>query len=242
MPPRQLFNNFLILATVLAHKKAEMDFFLSAGIALGLSAGYSPGPLNTLLISQALRHGAKEGLKVAMAPFITDLPIILISVAALSRLSGSRTILGAISIVGGLVLIYLAYSSFKTDKIDVDVNAAEARSLSKGTLVNFLSPHPYLFWLTIGVSECGGRLGPRRFDRGRISRRLLRLPSRKQSFSGLCSGSVEAITLRAGLPLGYADFGRSSVGSGFYVVEGRDGFAGGAVAVAERNSSWRRMR
>jgi threonine/homoserine/homoserine lactone efflux protein len=141
----------LIPATALEHKKAEMDFFLSAGVALGLSAGYSPGPLNTLLISQALRHGAKEGLKVAMAPFITDLPIILISVAALTRLSGSRAILGAISIVGGLVLIYLAYSSFKTDKIDVDVDAAEARSLSKGTLVNFLSPHPYLFWLTIGA-------------------------------------------------------------------------------------------
>jgi threonine/homoserine/homoserine lactone efflux protein len=128
-----------------------MDFFLSAGIALGLSAGYSPGPLNTLLISQALRHGAKEGLKVAMAPFITDLPIIVVSVFGLTRLSGSRAIMGVISIVGGLVLIYLAYSSFRTDKIDVDVDATDARSLSKGTLVNFLSPHPYLFWLTIGA-------------------------------------------------------------------------------------------
>lgn len=128
-----------------------MDIFLGAGIALGLSAGFSPGPLTTLVISHALQHGVREGLKVAMAPFVTDLPIILVSVFALTRLRNSQEILGVISIVGGLVLIYLAYASFRTHKVDTDVDPSQARSLSKGTLVNFLSPHPYLFWLTIGA-------------------------------------------------------------------------------------------
>ncbi|MBI5570492.1 MAG: LysE family translocator [Desulfomonile tiedjei] len=130
-----------------------MDVFLSAGIALGLSAGFSPGPLTTLVISQALQHGVKEGLKVAMAPFVTDLPIILVSVFALTQLRNSQEILGLISIVGGLVLIYLAYACFRTDKVEMGGDAAQARSLSKGTLVNFLSPHPYLFWLTIGAPK-----------------------------------------------------------------------------------------
>jgi threonine/homoserine/homoserine lactone efflux protein len=124
---------------------------LSAGIALGLSAGFSPGPLTTLVITQALQHGAKEGLKVAMAPFITDLPIVLVSVYVLTLLRDSQTILGLISILGGLVLIYLAYMSFTADKIAVDVGAAQPRSLGKGTLVNFLNPQPYLFWVTIGA-------------------------------------------------------------------------------------------
>lgn len=128
-----------------------MDIFLSAGIALGLSAGFSPGPLTTLVISQALQHGAKEGLKVALAPFVTDLPIILVSVFALTQVRSSQTILGLISILGGLVLIYLAYLSFTVDKIDVDVNATEPRSLGKGALVNVFNPQPYLFWLTIGA-------------------------------------------------------------------------------------------
>ena len=128
-----------------------MDVFLSAGIALGLSAGFSPGPLTTLVITQALQHGVREGLKVAMAPFVTDLPIILVSLFALTRLSNSREFLGLISILGALVLIYLAYACFRTKKIDTEVDANQARSLSKGTLVNFLSPHPYLFWLTIGA-------------------------------------------------------------------------------------------
>jgi threonine/homoserine/homoserine lactone efflux protein len=128
-----------------------MDVFLGAGIALGLSSGFSPGPLTTLVISQALQHGAKEGLKVALAPFVTDLPIILISVFALTQVRNSHTILGLISILGGAVLTYLAYESFKTDKLDVDVSAAPPRSLGKGTLVNFFNPQPYLFWLTIGA-------------------------------------------------------------------------------------------
>jgi len=128
-----------------------MDIFLSAGIALGLSAGFSPGPLTTLVISQALQHGAKEGLKVALAPFVTDLPIILVSVFALAQLRNSQTILGLISIFGGLVLIYLAYVSFKTNRVDVDVNEAQPRSLGKGALVNVFNPQPYLFWLTIGA-------------------------------------------------------------------------------------------
>jgi threonine/homoserine/homoserine lactone efflux protein len=133
------------------YEKADMDIFVSAGIALGLSAGFSPGPLTTLVISQALQHGAKEGLKVALAPFVTDLPIILVSVFALAQVRNSQTVLGLISILGGLVLIYLAYVSFKTDRIDVDVSEAQPRSLGKGALVNVFNPQPYLFWLTIGA-------------------------------------------------------------------------------------------
>ncbi|MBI5248038.1 MAG: LysE family transporter [Desulfomonile tiedjei] len=128
-----------------------MDIFLTAGIVLGLSSGFSPGPLTTLVISQSLQYGAREGVKVALAPCITDLPIILVSVFALTRLGNFQTILGFISILGGIFLVYLAYLSFKTTKLDVNIKLTDPQSLGKGTLVNFLNPGPYLFWLTIGA-------------------------------------------------------------------------------------------
>jgi len=128
-----------------------MDFFLSAGIVLGLSAAFSPGPLSTLVISQAIQHGAREGLKVALAPGLTDLPIILVSVFALTRLSKFQEILGLISIIGGLFLVYLAYLSFVADQIDAEAKTTDPRSLGKGTLVNLFNPSPYLFWLTVGA-------------------------------------------------------------------------------------------
>ena len=128
-----------------------MDIFLSAGITLGLSAGFSPGPLSTLVISHSLRYGTREGVKVAMVPFITDVPIVLLSVFVMAQLRDSKTAFGLISMIGAAVLFYLAYESFKVDKIETEmVGAADSRSVLKGTLVNFLSPNPYLFWLTIG--------------------------------------------------------------------------------------------
>lgn len=124
---------------------------LSAGIVLGLSAGFSPGPLTTLVISQTLKHGIKEGIKVALAPLITDLPIILISMFVLARLANFRVILGIFSFIGGLFILYLAYESFRTNRFGINVQDAEPQSLRKATVVNVLNPNPYLFWFSVGA-------------------------------------------------------------------------------------------
>ncbi|MGF7117171.1 LysE family translocator [Methanobacterium oryzae] len=123
---------------------------LIAGITLGLYAGFSPGPLLVLVISQTLKHGYKEGLKVAFAPIITDIPIVLITVLFLSLISSYTSILGFISIIGGLYLLYMAYESFKTRGLTENVEVEEPKSFRKGATVNFLNPSPYLFWITIG--------------------------------------------------------------------------------------------
>ena len=124
---------------------------LSAGIVLGLSSGFSPGPLTTLVISQTLKHGIKEGIKVASAPLITDLPIILISMFVLARLANFRAILGIFSFIGGLFVMYLAYESFRTGRLAIHVQDVEPQSLRKATVVNLLNPNPYLFWFSVGA-------------------------------------------------------------------------------------------
>jgi len=124
---------------------------LIAGITLGLYAGLSPGPLLILVISQSLKHGYKEGVKVAFAPLLTDLPIILISVLFLSYISGYSSVLGIISIIGAIYLGYLAYESFKITGLEEgEFDTREPKSLLKGVTVNFLNPNPYLFWITVG--------------------------------------------------------------------------------------------
>lgn len=123
---------------------------LIAGMTLGFYAGFSPGPLLILVISQTLKHSYKEGIKVAFAPIITDIPIILLTVLFLSLISRYTSILGLISIIGGLYLSYMAYESFKTRGLTEDIEFQEPKSLQKGATVNFLNPSPYLFWITIG--------------------------------------------------------------------------------------------
>jgi len=123
---------------------------ISAGLVYGLSAGFSPGPLMALVISQTLKHGIREGAKVAMAPLITDLPIILVSLLVLTRLTDFKIVLGVISIIGGLFVAYLAYGNFRAPRLEEETGRAAPQSLAKGVAANALSPHPYLFWLTVG--------------------------------------------------------------------------------------------
>jgi threonine/homoserine/homoserine lactone efflux protein len=42
--------------------------FLGTGTLLGLAAGFAPGPLLVLVISETLKHNIKEGIKVSLAP------------------------------------------------------------------------------------------------------------------------------------------------------------------------------
>ena len=124
---------------------------LAAGIVLGLSAGLSPGPLLTLVITQTLKHNSREGVKVAAAPLITDMPIILLSLLVLKKLEGFHFLVGLISLGGGLYVLHLAYGSLRTSPLVLQDTEHLPRSLSKGVLINLLNPHPYLFWVTVGA-------------------------------------------------------------------------------------------
>ena len=117
---------------------AEAFSSLAVGTVLGLSAGFAPGPLLALVITQTLRHGA------------TDMPIILGSLFVLSRLSAFDRLLGGISLLGGLYVLYLAYESFRTGPVTLEEVHDQPRSFRKGALINALNPHPYLFWATVG--------------------------------------------------------------------------------------------
>lgn len=123
---------------------------LSAGILLGFWAGISPGPLLTLVVTQTITYGIKEGMKVALAPLATDVPIVIVSLLILSHLTDFKPLLGAITIIGAIYVFYLAYESITTRPVLPAVEKTAAHSLRKGTLVNFLSPHPYLFWISVG--------------------------------------------------------------------------------------------
>lgn len=127
-----------------------MTEFLTLGVVLGLSAGFAPGPLLALVISETMRHGIRNGLKVAVSPIFTDLPIILLTLFVLAQLAGFKSVLGIISLAGAAVILYMGIESMTPKSIVLNVPASEPKSLRKGILVNLLSPHPYLFWLSVG--------------------------------------------------------------------------------------------
>lgn len=128
--------------------------YLILGLTLGLSAGITPGPLLTLVITASLRRGFVGGLLVALAPFVTDAPIIALSVLLLDRLPPWA--LTAVTAAGGLLVIYLGIDGLRAARRAQLPAQAEKNSLGvkselwQGALVNALNPHPYLFWTTVG--------------------------------------------------------------------------------------------
>ena len=126
--------------------------YLGIGAVLGLAAGFAPGPLLALVLAQAIRYGTREGAKVAVAPLITDLPIVLLATAlvvAASEAAGS--LLGAISLAGAVFVAYLGIESIRATGVEAGRPDEKPRSWTRGAAVNALSPHPYLFWITVGA-------------------------------------------------------------------------------------------
>lgn len=124
--------------------------YLVSGMILGLSSGLAPGPLFTLVLSETLRHGLGSGVRVALAPLITDLPIVVLSVIVIANLSGLHVVMGMISLMGAAFVAYLGCETFSSPGLDSGDFPSRARSLRKGIAVNLLNPHPYLFWMTVG--------------------------------------------------------------------------------------------
>ncbi len=125
--------------------------YLLLGLGLGLAAGLSPGPMLALVTMQTLRHGTREGMKTALAPLLTDLPIVAASILLLSRLAGAERPLGGVALVGALYLVWLAWESFRTRPPEWAESRVAPATLGKAFLTNLLNPHVYLFWMAVGA-------------------------------------------------------------------------------------------
>ena len=127
-----------------------MLYYLATGALLGLGAGLSPGPLLALVISESLRRGAAAGIRVALAPLVSDVPIIAFVLLGLGHIAHQRMLAGALSVMGGFLVISMGVGDLRSRGTEVAEARPEAHPLRRGIMVNVLSPYPYLFWLGVG--------------------------------------------------------------------------------------------
>lgn len=122
--------------------------FLLQGIGYGFAAAAQPGPFQTYLISQTLRNGLRRTLIAALAPLVSDGPIIALVLLVLSRVPDSLRII--LYLAGGMFILYLARGAFlawrRFDPTAATQAALGQQSLWRAALMNALSPGPYLYW------------------------------------------------------------------------------------------------
>jgi len=123
--------------------------FLLAGLGLGFGAGLAPGPLQALVISVSLSRGFAAGARVAAAPLLSDAVVIVVSLLFLRSIPDE--VVAALGVVGGLFVIWLGIEAVREVAAEVEAGPPQTGgSLLRGALVNLLSPHPWVFWLTVG--------------------------------------------------------------------------------------------
>ena len=129
-----------------------MALYFFQGVAFALSATIMPGPFLAFLLSRSLQHGWKRTLPAALAPVLTDGPIIFLVLIVLTRLP--KRFPDFLQIAGGLFILYLAkgvFSSMKTAESIQAPSGSEARkSLFQAVTMNLLNPNPYIFWSMVG--------------------------------------------------------------------------------------------
>lgn len=128
-----------------------MLLYLLQGLTLGFSAAASPGPFQAYLLSQTLKNGWRRTLPAALAPLLSDGPIIALVLLALTQTPA--WFLKMLQIAGGLFLLYLARGAYRDSKTaDFTQQVTEEpvqQSLLQATLVNALNPNPYIFWSVV---------------------------------------------------------------------------------------------
>ena len=125
-----------------------MWLYIVQGIGYGFAAAVQPGPFQTYIISQTLTRGWKRTLPAALAPLVSDGPIIALCLLVLSQVP--VWFQKFLYIAGGLFVLYLAYGAYKSwknfDSNTPSVESGTQQSVLKAALMNMLNPGPYIFW------------------------------------------------------------------------------------------------
>jgi len=138
--------------------------YLIQGVGYGFAAAVQPGPFQAYLISQTLRNGWRQTLPAALAPLMSDGPIIMLTLVVLSHLP--VWFQRFLYIAGGLFILYLAYNAFVVwrnfDEAGVATHSASRQSAVRAAMMNALSPGPYIYWslVTGPILLAGWRQAP----------------------------------------------------------------------------------
>ncbi|MCA9956218.1 MAG: LysE family transporter [Anaerolineales bacterium] len=129
-----------------------MFLYLLQGLGYGGAAAAQPGPFQAYLLSQTLKNGLRSTLVAALAPLMSDGPIVLLVLLVLTQMPD--WFVAALRFGGGFFLLFLAYKAYRSARemmvTAVDLPTPQKRqSVREAALMNMLSPNAYIFWSTI---------------------------------------------------------------------------------------------
>jgi len=126
----------------------ELTVFLISVMLISLSGVMAPGPLFAATIAEG-RRNMFAGFIISAGHALVEVPIILV-LFFFSATVTTDFIKALVGILGGIVLLYLAYLEIRNYG---NINEGKpGRSLITGIAMSALNPYFIIWWLTIGFT------------------------------------------------------------------------------------------
>jgi threonine/homoserine/homoserine lactone efflux protein len=135
----------------------ELVVIFFGSFFIGFSGAVMPGPLLALTVKESLNRSKGAALWLSSGHSLCELVIVGLFVGGISRLIPVSTVMGPIGLVGGSVLVWMAYGAFKQAHVALEpVEAAAGSSAGRslilgGAAVTVSNPYWLLWWLTVGM-------------------------------------------------------------------------------------------
>ena len=130
----------------------------AASFSIGLSGAMSPGPLTVFVMGQSARHGVIAGPLAALGHGLLEVALVVLLWLGLARVFQWEPALGAIGVVGGLVMIWMGWqivSGVRRKGAKLDVSVSERRAdnpMIGGAVLSLANPYWSFWWATVGIS------------------------------------------------------------------------------------------
>jgi threonine/homoserine/homoserine lactone efflux protein len=136
-----------------------------AAFGIGIALASAPGPVQAVLLTEAVRGGIARGLRALTGSTGTFASLLMILALGLSVARPSGAVLRILKGAGGALLLWLAVAGYRS-RYDVEPALAQRRGLhptARGALAIVLNPGAWLFLgavaspLLLSATRGGGR-------------------------------------------------------------------------------------
>jgi threonine/homoserine/homoserine lactone efflux protein len=122
---------------------------------IALSGALMPGPLLTMTISESPRRGVSAGPMMILGHGILELAVVLALVSGFAPLLLRDDVFVVVSLVGGAVLMWIAFSMLRSVprlSLVVRQDSVKRKNLVvAGILLSAINPYFILWWASVGL-------------------------------------------------------------------------------------------
>ena len=130
----------------------DFYFFLLSVIFISLSGVMAPGPLFAVTIAKSFKD-KMAGVLISFGHGVIEFPLMFLIYFGFTLLEPKSPIHKIISLVGGLILIYMGIQMLKTRKeTATESSYSKYGSLVSGILATGANPYFILWWFTNGAA------------------------------------------------------------------------------------------